>query len=189
MKKILAIILSLCLLCGAVAFADTTVTQDSTDQTAKTQISYTVVAEVIDDYTVTIPASMTLAPIEAQNNRLGAQMNVTLTVADGFNAPNKGVYVRLSSANNYKLSNGTDNAAYQIFNTASESATDYVGASYSSNGNQVVVSYTGTEALSQTRVLKVLTNDAVDVISAKSVGEYKDTLTFTVALEDLTAAQ
>ena len=56
MKKIIALVLSLCLLCGAMAFADTTITENwgegTTTVTLEIKPSY--------DYVVTIPSSITI---------------------------------------------------------------------------------------------------------------------------------
>ena len=58
MKKILAMILSLCLLCGAVAFA-TEITQETEGKQGKTTLTYTI-DEIVapTSYVVTIPASI-----------------------------------------------------------------------------------------------------------------------------------
>ena len=56
MKKIIALVLSLCLLCGAVALAETTKT---------TEVYYTI--EPSEAYTVTIPAGVTEVQTSMQN--------------------------------------------------------------------------------------------------------------------------
>lgn len=75
MKKFLAIILSLCLLCGATAFATTT-TLDQTTNTGKTEVKVT----IGETYTLVIPTELnivtgteeTLLPVKVTNYSLAS---------------------------------------------------------------------------------------------------------------------
>lgn len=92
MKKILALVIALCLLCGGAAVADaTTINQDSVSRTANTTVSYTIAT--CEDYTVTIPSAVTLTA--GEDSKLTGKMTVGLDCPK-FNVAGKGVDVTLS---------------------------------------------------------------------------------------------
>ena len=152
MKKILALILSLCLLCGAAALAENTKT---------TEIYYEMAAN--ETYTVTIPAALNLSG--AEEGRPTGYMDVKIEAAD-FNVPGKTVSVTLTAAG-FKLVNGESDMPYIIEMDGSAVAL-----------NDLIAAWTfGDEAASKQLRVHVTSLD-----NALVAGKYTDTLTFTLGV-------
>lgn len=176
MKKFLAILMTLCLLCSAFAFAEesstTTINNDSETKTANTTVSYTVEAK--QNYTVTIPASLSLT--QQNDNTLSNTMTLSLNVGD-FNVANKKIIVKLTAAS-FMLSanNNTTTIPYNIFKPGS------VGVQL----NTIVLEWSYGTSTSK-NLSEKLTITTAPVQSANvPAGDYTDTLTFTVAVTDNT---
>lgn len=175
MKKILAIILSLCLLCGAVALAETQITQDSAEKKAETQVTYTI--EASKEYTVTIPSQATFTD--------GTSNNTILVNATNYDIDeNKTVTfnVQLTGSTNFSegkfyLANGTNKIAYNMYITGGGGQVMSVPATI------VEAAFTNDTAANLRTASKNLqltigsTTDAVP-------GTYTDTLTFAVSVTE-----
>lgn len=167
MKKILAMVLALCLMCGGAALADnTTINQDTQNKTANTTISYTISAG--ENYIVTIPSSLTLTN---SGDKLSGTIAIRLD-ASGFNVSGKTIAVKLSEAA-FKLVNGEKEIPYNI---------KAAGVEYKSG--DTVLSWTYGEATDTTRALVVQSTSGLSNLPA---GEYKDTLTFAVSVSENSA--
>lgn len=170
MKKIVSIILTLCLLCGTVAFADTAITDSSKTKTATTTVSYTV--EEKYEYTVTIPSAIDLTS-GSQN------MEIAIEAPDATTAKKK-IVVKMT-ANSYEnsyytMTNGDSKIRYQIV-SGNDKAVSPETWSLAWKANQA---YTGTGVRTELTA-KVVEADLTNA----AVGTYTDTLTFTVSLEDV----
>lgn len=163
MKKILAMVLTLCLLCCGVALADnTTINQDSTSQTADTTVSYTVAEN--ESYIVTIPSAVTL---ENKKGSLSGAVSVRLQTPS-FNVSGKTITVKLTStANDFNLVNGNNQITYTL---------KAGGVMY--KVDDTLLSWTYGENTDQTLALVA---NAFDYGSLPA-GDYTDTLTFTVSV-------
>lgn len=171
MKKILALVLTLCLLCGGVAVAEnTTINQDSTSKTANTTLSYTIATN--ETYTVTIPSKVEL------NNKDGA-LSGTVSVrlqTPNFNVSGKTITVKLtSSANDLKL---------KLANSKSEIPYTLKAAGKEYKADDILLNWTYGEKTDQTLTLVA----QATVSSNLPAGEYTDTLTFTVSVDSSEAS-
>ena len=92
MKKLLAFVLALCLLCGAVAFADNTITTDN--GTGTTELKLT----IGETFTLTIPTTLNVALSDEPTN-------LPLTISDYNLATNHQLSVKVSAALNGWLKN------------------------------------------------------------------------------------
>lgn len=116
MKKIIALTISLCLLCGIVALADTTITGASQSKLARTYVTTT----VDEFYSVTIPASVPVA--------YGAlSTELTLSVSAFRLAANNVVRVRTSSSGTLKnAADASKTIAYALkYNSAAFTSVDF----------------------------------------------------------------
>ena len=155
MKKIIALVLSLCLLCGAVALAETTKT---------TEVYYTI--EPSEAYTVTIPAELNLT--QDEEGRPTEYMVVKIEAPD-FNVPGKSIFVRLTAAA-FKLVNGSSDMPYAIqINEGTKPALAL--------GDEVASWTFGDES-----VAKELRVHVTSMENALVAGKYSDQLTFTVSV-------
>lgn len=162
MKKIIALVLSLCLLCGAGALAETT-------QTGSTKVTYTITTS--ESYTLTVPASASLNQNEGGPT---GYMDVTLD-ATNFNVSGKTISVALTGAA-FKLSNGTDEIAYTLkygTNKGNQSGTVL-------NLNDTILTWTYGNAATVTTDVRI--NVSSSEVTGKTAGEYSDTLTFTASV-------
>ena len=159
MKKILAIIMTACLLCGAVALAETQITTNN--GTATTKVSYTI--ETNESFAVTIPSSVNLT---MTNDQFTGNLYVKLD-ASNFNVTGKTIVVRLTSAA-FKLVNGSNEIHYTIDNGAI--STNSPVLSWISVNTPYVVD-------------KTMTINA-NVSAGLAAGTYADTLTFTAAVTE-----
>lgn len=164
MKKLFALVLTLCLLCGSVAVAEnTTINQDSNDKTASTTVSYTIAA--CEEYTVTIPSSVTLTGTD----NLSGTMRISLKT-ENFNVFGKTITVKLTSSVNdlkLKLANSTSEIDYTL---------KAGGVKY--QVNDTLLSWTYSQNTDQTLALVA----QATVSSKLPAGEYTDTLTFAVSV-------
>ena len=161
MKRILSLILSLSLLCGA-ALADTEITDKSESKSASTTITYTI--EQNEEYIVTIPSALALE--QTGDDLPAGTMDISIS-AENFNVPYRHVSVYLDGAD-FKLTheNGEDYMPYTI---ALDEENEI-------KLNDIVASWcTGEEACTVTLNVQVTSLD-----EAKVSGEYSDTLTFYV---------
>lgn len=166
MKKMLAAVLTLCLLCVMIAFAEnvenTKLTNDNS--TANTMLKYSISQD--QSFVVTIPANVTLSK---SDDVLTGTMVISISAPD-FNDQGSAIKVSLSSAN-FNLTKEGSNAAigYSIKNG---------GKTVDLNDNSEIVRWqygndTNTATLS-------ITADAPT--SPMPYGDYTDTLTFTASL-------
>lgn len=164
MKKILILVLALCLLCGAAAADDTkiTINQDSVDQRGSTMVSYTVVP--CEEYTVTIDPSVSLS---GSGESLSGTIGIKLDTPN-FNVPNREITVKLSAAA-FKLKNEDQEISYTLKMSGKEYA---VG--------DTVLSWVYGKGTSNTQALVV----SATVSSNLPAGNYTDTLTFVVSVSD-----
>ena len=155
MKKIFALALALCLLCGATAFATTTTLTPSSS--SGDTILTTTIAET---YTLTIPATLNIA-FEA------TETDLPLTVSD----------YRLKSSHMIRLSQSWDGKLEYNDGTTSYSlsyALKHNGTNVSSDSNPVTFTSNGTVNLT-VAITEAAWNSA-------AAGEYTDTVTFTSAI-------
>lgn len=167
MKKILAMLLALCALCGGAAMAEQNITSAETAGT--TELIYKV--EWCDEYTVSIPATETLTP-SADGSALVGTLTVSLN-AENYTVPNKMIYVQLQTMSGI-LTHESDPNITLSYTLRSEDdeplqAGDNV-ITFRSLSNVVAISneMTISAALSSTT----------------PAGNYTDTLTFNVRNED-----
>ena len=162
MKKILSLILSLSLLCGAVAFADNTITNESGSQSASTTITYTI--EQNEEYIVTIPAALTLSH---EGDALPAGTMTVSISAENYNVPNHRIRVILGSAA-FQMTheNGDDYMPYKITKYSTEYGIDDV----------VAECYVDETNFAEAE----LTVQVTSLEHAKAAGDYSDTITFYV---------
>lgn len=168
MKKILAIVLILCLLCGGVALADnTTINQDSTSQNATTTVSYTIAT--CEEYTVTIPSSVTMS---GSSDNISGSISISLNITK-FNVAGKTIKVVLSSA-----ANGYTDGKYAL--VSGENKINYTlkqsGKEYKPGDTVIEWTYGGGTQVSQSL------NAQAYPSANLPAGDYTDTLTFTVSV-------
>ena len=175
MKKRFAMLLALCLLCGAGALAEGTPAA-----TRETNVTYTIAENT--DYTVEIPATVALTP----GNETGS-LAITIK-APNFNAPNHWVSVKLTGSENFVdagdgtgqfyLKNGNTTIPYGIKMQSDYDA--YVE-------DEIAVWFYGQdEPTGTTTTLTVTANPPAGVILP--AGAYTDRLTFTAGVEFFTDA-
>ncbi|MBR3796538.1 MAG: hypothetical protein IKK34_11040 [Clostridia bacterium] len=107
MKKIIAIVLSLCLLCCAAALAESTnITPDS--QSTSATVTYTITAK--DEYTIVIPPSITI-----DSDTKTGSFTVKLLAGASLVSGNEMNIKMMSTKNDFKLMDEAGNAvAYKI---------------------------------------------------------------------------
>ena len=155
MKKLFALILAVCLL------ATMSVTAFAANTTGgSTQVSF----NVDPTYTVTIPATVELNKVE-DNGVVTYENDYTLTASAGVRLK-KGEYIEVTVASDFEM-------------TTTEGAT--LAYSITAGGNTVatggVVATFGTDKNAQSTTIHIAANDP------DYAGEYKDTVTFTVAVK------
>lgn len=182
MKKFLAILMTLCLLCGATVLAEepsqnentnTTNTLNKETTSASTQIKYTIAMN--DSYTITIPSSVTLTTAE-NSTELSGKLNISLDFSS-FNVLNKQVRLKLSSTNRYALTTlaQSNSIKYAIYKGESE-----LDTSKYLYGWQYGTGVAATAAIE----LTIKTTDFNGGASLPA-GDYSDTLTFTTELANV----
>ena len=173
MKKIFAMILALCLLCGAIALADTEITQNWGEGTTMVTLEIAPPAPCYD-YIVTIPSNMTIGTDGT------ATMQIKLDASD-YTATDKEVHVGLkpySSINDFKLKK-TDDTTVTI---EYDLSTDDNGVLSS---GQSFLKYTpGVDTEKVKTENLTVTVDAAQFAAAVP-GTYEDDITFNVYLNNL----
>lgn len=156
MKKIFALILTVCLLAtmSTTAFAANTTG-------GSTEVSF----NVDPTYTVTIPATVELNKVE-DNGTVTYENDYTLTAQAGVRLL-KNEYIEVTVASDFEM-------------TTTEGATlDYtITAENAAVANNGVVAKFATDKAEQTATIHIAANDP------DFAGEYKDTVTFTIAVKD-----
>lgn len=169
MKKFLAILMTLCLLCGALAFAEestaNTITNKTENKTANTTVSYKIAEN--DSYTVTIPSKVTLE--DKGSGQLSGILSVKLLTTN-FNISGKQITVKLTTCA-LKLVYGTNKISYTLKAAGKEYA----------QGDSIITWTYGDKTTNTTNTLVV----GATVSQTLPAGEYTDTLTFTVSVESV----
>ena len=158
MKKILALLLALCLLCGMVALAEGNTTYTDQDEEGTTTVSYTV--EVNESYTITIPSSIALS-----DNETSKELKVDLDASD-FNNNTSFIVVELQQP------------SFMLGDAIPYTITD--------DGEPVTGAYTvlgWTYDADNKTATNTLTITLGEVPTGLAVGEYSDTLTFTATVD------
>ena len=158
MKKLFALILAV------VVIATMSVTASAANTTGgSTEVTF----NVDPTYTVTIPATVELNKVE-DNGVVTYENDYTLTAQAGVRLK-KGEYIEVTVASDFEM-------------TTTEGATlDYtITAENAAVANNGVVAEFATDKAEQTATIHIAANDP------DFAGEYKDTVTFTVAVVDST---
>lgn len=176
MKKLIALLMTLCLLCGMTAAVaeNTEITNETVSKEANTTVKYSVALN--EEYTVTIPTSVILSDPDETGVSIAA-MELSIKPDEGYNKLNGEISIKLSSsANNFcmKRDGGVETIQYYIFKKLENGVYD----------NQITAGDTplltwkqgGTET-SASLTLHMLANMQEILIA----GDYYDTLTFTVS--------
>ena len=156
MKKLFALILTVCLLAtmSVTAFA-------ANRPVGETEVSF----NVDPTYTVTIPATVELAKETAGDGTVTYENDYTLTAQAGLRLK-KGEYIEIAVLSDFEM-------------ITTEGAT--LAYSITAGGNAVgtggVVAEFATNKAEQTATIHIAANDP------DYAGEYKDTVTFTVAVK------
>lgn len=161
MKKLLTIMLALVMVLSlsVTAFA-TNIDQDSNPKTADTSVTF----NVDPTYTVTIPATVTLAK-DADGSY---KQDATITATDVRLLEGQTITVTLAS--DFKLTTGAAGATYELPYTVK------VGTSDTAIVDGGTVATFGTDTNSQSSTLHFAANNPT------YAGEYSDTVTFTIAV-------
>ena len=155
MKKLFAVILAVALM------ATMSVTAFAANTTGgETEISF----NVDPTYTVTIPATVELQKVE-DNGTVTYENEYTLTAQAGLRLK-KGEYIEVTVASDFEMTT-TEGATLAYAITAD-------GNAVANNG---VVAEFATDKAEQTATIHIAANDP------DYAGEYKDTVTFTVAVK------
>lgn len=165
MKKIIAIILSLCLLCGAVAFATTEITQTTEGTKGTTTLTYTI-EEIVDptSYVVTIPASIAFNAEGKASDRITIGANPVLPA---------GTELRIKMTSDYTLTKTDDDAVTLGYAFA------YANGTTTTNSPLSICSYAASLLTSG----KSVPLNFVLTETAEVPGNYTDTVTFNVSVE------
>lgn len=157
MKKILTCVLTLVMVLSlsATAFA-ADITQDSDPKTGTTNVTF----NVDPTYTVTIPATVTLAKAEDGSYKQDATITATGVRLE------KGKTIKVTLESDFTLTAGTTDLPYTV--TVGDSAAPIA------TGATVATFGTNTEA--QTSVLHFAANNPT------YAGDYSDTVTFTISV-------
>ena len=155
MKKLFALILAVVMIAtmSVTAFAANT-------EGGSTKLSF----NVDPTYTVTIPPTVELQKVE-DNGTVTYENDYTLTAQAGVRLK-KGEYIQVTVASDFKMTT-TEGATLAYAITAE-------GAAVANNG---VVAEFATDKAEQTATIHIAANDP------DYAGEYKDTVTFTIAVE------
>ena len=155
MKKLFALILTVAMIAtmSTTAFAANT-------EGGSTKISF----NVDPTYTVTIPATVELNKVE-DNGTVTYENDYTLTAQAGVRLK-KGEYIEVTVASDFEMTT-TEGATLAYTITAEDAAV----------ANNGVVATFGTDKNAQSTAIHIAANDP------DYAGEYKDTVTFTVAVK------
>ena len=155
MKKLFAIVLTFALLMSlsVTAFAANTTSGDADITTS-----------INPTYTVTIPATVELNKVE-DNGSVTYENDYTLTAQAGVRLK-KGEYIEVTVASDFEMTT-TEGATLAYTITAEDAAV----------ANNGVVATFGTDKNAQSTTIHIAANDP------DYAGEYKDTVTFTVAVK------
>lgn len=162
MKKILSLLLSLCLLCASVAVAENVIDVDNASQ--NTLVTFEV-PEPETSYTVTIPASVSFVG-EATTTSMTVTIGADSTLALGATLQ----VVLESSSNNFQLKQGSNGIAYAIKKDGSS-----LGA------GSAVLTWTEGEGIPAAATLNLEVTGSTDGLPH---GAYTDTLTFKATVND-----
>lgn len=156
MKKLFALILTVCLLAtmSVTAFA-------ANRPVGETEVSF----NVDPTYTVTIPATVELAKETAGDGTVTYENDYTLTAQAGLRLK-KGEYIEIAVLSDFEMIT-TEGATLAYSITAGGNAV----------GTDGVVAEFATDKAEQTATIHIAANDP------DYAGEYKDTVTFTVAVK------
>ena len=156
MKKLFALILTVCLLAtmSVTAFA-------ANRPVGETEVSF----NVDPTYTVTIPATVELAKETAGDGTVTYENDYTLTAQAGLRLK-KGEYIEIAVLSDFEMIT-TEGATLAYSITAGGNAV----------GTDGVVAEFATDKAEQTATIHIAANDP------DFAGEYKDTVTFTVAVK------
>ena len=155
MKKLFALILTVCLLASmsTTAFAANT-------EGGSTEVSF----NVDPTYTVTIPATVELNKVE-DNGTVTYENDYTLTADAGVRLK-KGEYIEVTVASDFEMT--TTEGATLAYAITAENAAVATGG---------VVAEFDTDKAAQTATIHIAANDP------DFAGEYKDTVTFTLTVK------
>ena len=157
MKKLFALILTVCLL------ASMSVTAFAANTTGgSTEVSF----NVDPTYTVTIPATVELNKVD-DNGTVTYENDYTLTAQAGVRLK-KGEYIEVTVASDFEMT--TTEGATLAYTITAENAAVASGG---------VVAEFATDKAEQTATIHIAANDP------DYAGEYKDTVTFTIAVKDV----
>ena len=161
MKKVFALILTVCLLTtmSVTAFA-AEIGPGANASQGSTEVSF----NVDPTYTVTIPATVTLNKAE-DNGTVTYENDYTLTAQAGVRLK-KGEYIEVTVTSDFTME--TDEGAVLAYSITAG------GNAVANNG---VVATFGTDKNAQSTTIHISANDP------DYAGEYKDTVTFTVAVK------
>ena len=161
MKKLFALILTVCLLAAmsVTAFAAEIGTEANASQ-GSTEVSF----NVDPTYTVTIPATVELNKVDTEGV-VTYENDYTLTAQAGLRLK-KGEYIEVTVASDFEMTT-TEGATLAYTITAGNAAVATGG----------VVAEFATDKTEQTATIHIAANDP------DYAGEYKDTVTFTVAVK------
>ena len=161
MKKLFALILTVCLLAtmSVIAFA-AEIGPGANASQGSTEVSF----NVDPTYTVTIPATVELERQE-DNGTVTYENDYTLTAQAGVRLK-KGEYIEVTVASDFEMTT-TEGATLAYTITAEDAAV----------ANNGVVATFGTDKNAQSTTIHIAANDP------DYAGEYKDTVTFTVAVK------
>ena len=163
MKKLFALILTVCLLAtmSVTAFA-AEIGPGANASQGSTEVSF----NVDPTYTVTIPATVELERQE-DNGTVTYENDYTLTAQAGVRLK-KGEYIEVTVASDFEMTT-TEGATLEYTITAENAAV----------ANNGVVAEFATNKAEQTATIHIAANDP------DFAGEYKDTVTFTIAVKDV----
>jgi hypothetical protein len=171
-SRILAMALALTMVLGSTCtvFADTTINQDTAEDSRKADVVVTY--EVTDTYTVTIPADTTIGS-DYQNTGIVSASDVVI-------GENETLKVTLSSTNQFKLKYGNSEVAYSIkaASTTTESGVDK--DTLENNDTVLSVSPSSTAAKAAGSTTLTFKTSETEVAKASKAGNHTDKLTFTV---------
>ncbi len=182
-KKFAALCLVLCLVCGTVAFAEDHKITNEGEQTANTTVTYTVALN--EQYTVTIPSSVTLS-VNGE-----APLELIIDPADEYNKLNGKIEIRLANVGGpFKMyrDGDTNNESIEFFLT--HNLSDELDAAINNSFNlspQALLSWKykpgDTNSVNTTVYVRAL------VANVNVAGNYTGTMTFEVTTNDTTTPE
>lgn len=168
LHKLGAALLAVCMLCS---FGTTAFASDLNGDTPSGDTQITATTSTGEPaYTVTIPATIPVGQISKTSASNVKSTTFEIKAADVADLGSKQVNVSVSTADGtFKLSDGSHDLPYQVYNTAS-------GGSALASG-ELFTSF--TEAGTVTGRVDI------DQVNIEVAGDYTGTLTFTIALADV----